>query len=113
MNCFPSSLEWGHHPHQRKDSWSSVMRLIRYISQRQQSQGQKKPSNNTIFCYHLSGRYFIDRHKKLNLTVNREPIKSSLDRETVTAKREIDENPKRKSKMVSNLTFCFATQRFN
>ena len=30
---FPSSLEWGHHPHQRKDSWSSVMRLIRYISQ--------------------------------------------------------------------------------
>ena len=38
----------GHHPHQRKDSWSSVMRLIHYISQRQQSQGQKKPSNNTI-----------------------------------------------------------------
>ena len=38
----------GHHPHQRKDSWSSVMRLLRYISQRQQSQGQKKLSNNTI-----------------------------------------------------------------
>ena len=41
-------LRMGHHPHQRKDSWSSVMRLIRYISQRQQSQGQKKLSNNTI-----------------------------------------------------------------
>ena len=38
----------GHHPHQRKDSWSSVVRLLHYISQGQQSQGQKKLSNNAI-----------------------------------------------------------------
>ena len=48
INCFINDLGWGHHPHQWKDSWSSVIRLLCYISQQQQSQGQKKLSNNII-----------------------------------------------------------------
>ena len=65
----------GHHPYQWKDSWSSVMRLLHYISQRQQSQGQKKPSNNTISVITYLNDILVIVKKKLNLTVNREPIK--------------------------------------
>ena len=32
----------GHHPHQQKDSWNCVIRLLHYLSQQQQNQGQNK-----------------------------------------------------------------------
>ena len=70
------------------------MRLLCYISQRQQSQGQKKPSNNTISVITYLNDIPSNHQKKLNLIVDREPIKSSLDHETVTAERVIDGNPK-------------------
>ena len=37
----------GHHPHQQKDSWNCVIRLLHYLSQ-QQNQGQNKLTNNVM-----------------------------------------------------------------
>ena len=38
----------GHHLHQRKDSWNCVVRLLCYLSQQQQNQGQNKLKNNVM-----------------------------------------------------------------
>ena len=38
----------GHHPHQQKDSWNCVVRLLRYLSQRWQNQGQYIAMNSTM-----------------------------------------------------------------
>ena len=38
----------GHHPHQQKDSWNCVVRLLHYLSQQQQNQGQNKLTNNVM-----------------------------------------------------------------
>ena len=38
----------GHHPHQQKDSWNCVVRLLCYLSQQQQNQGQNKLTNNVM-----------------------------------------------------------------
>ena len=37
-----------HHPHQQKDSWNCVVRLLCYLSQQQQNQGQNKLTNNVM-----------------------------------------------------------------
>ena len=38
----------GHHPHQQKDSWNRVIRLLHYLSQQQQNQEQNRLSNSVI-----------------------------------------------------------------
>ena len=38
----------GHHPHQQEDSWNCVIRLLHYLSQQQQNQGQNKLTNNVM-----------------------------------------------------------------
>ena len=38
----------GHHTHQQKDSWNHVIRLLHYLSQQQQNQGQNRLTNNVI-----------------------------------------------------------------
>ena len=74
----------GHHPHQQKDSWSSAIRLLHYISQQQQSQGQKKLSNNAISVItYLDDILVIIR--EVELDCEQRTHKSSLDHETVAA----------------------------
>ena len=38
----------GHHLHQQRDSWNYVIRLLHYLSQQQQNQGQNKLRNNVM-----------------------------------------------------------------
>ena len=38
----------GHHPHQQRDSWNCVVRLLRYLSQQQQNQEQNRLTNNVM-----------------------------------------------------------------
>ena len=38
----------GHHPHQWKDSWNCVIRLLHYLFQQQQNQGQNGLTDNVM-----------------------------------------------------------------
>ena len=78
----------GHHPHQQKDSWSSVVRLLHYLAQQQQNQGQNRLSNSVISVITYLDNILVIVNMNLILTVSRGPIKSSLDHEMVTTGKE-------------------------
>ena len=88
----------GHHPHQRKDSWSSAIRLLHYLSQQQQNQGQNRLSNNVISVITYLDDILVVCQKKLNLTVSREPIKVLWIVKWSQLERVIDGNPKENPK---------------
>ena len=43
-----AATRMGHHLHQQRDSWNCVVRLLHYLSQQQQNQGQNRLTNNVM-----------------------------------------------------------------
>ena len=87
-----------------------MIRLLHYLSQQQQNQGQNKLTSNVMAVITYLDDIIVIVNRNLILSESRGAIESSLDRETVAAVKELLTRIEKKSKMVSNLTFCFTTQ---
>ena len=77
----------GHHPHQQKDSWNCVVRLLHCLSQQQLNQGQNKLTNNVMAVITYLDDIIVIVNSNLILSESRGAIERSLDGEMVTARK--------------------------